>query len=77
MYVPKEVTESSSGKDFDNTPHGDDIDVIIENVKKNPQHRSSRNVEVSKGWCGSRTSLLKNQILILSLMLGLFSNPRH
>ena len=34
MYVPKEVTESSSGKDSDNTPPGDDIDVIIENVKK-------------------------------------------
>ena len=45
MYVPKEVTESSSGKDSDNTPPGDDIDVIIENVKKAsaeviPQRRS-------------------------------------
>ena len=42
-YVPKEVTESSSGKDFDNTPPRDDLDVIIENVKKAsveaiPQH---------------------------------------
>ena len=34
MYVPKKVTESSSGKDSDNTQHRDDIDVIIENVKK-------------------------------------------
>ena len=45
MYVPKEVIESSSGKDSDNTPPGDDIDVIIENVKKAsakviPQRRS-------------------------------------
>ena len=34
MYVPKEVTESSSGKDSDNTPPRNNIDVIIENVKK-------------------------------------------
>ena len=34
MYVPKEVTESSSDKDSDNTLPRDDIDVIIENVKK-------------------------------------------
>ena len=34
MYVPKEVTESSSGKDSDNIPLRDNIDVIIENVKK-------------------------------------------
>ena len=42
MYAPKEVTESSSSKDS-NTPPGDNIDVIIENVKKAsveaiPQH---------------------------------------
>ena len=45
MYVPKEVTESSSSKDSDNIPPRDNIDVIIENVKKAsaqviPQRRS-------------------------------------
>ena len=54
MYVPKEVTESSSGKDSDNTPPRDNIDVIIENVKKASaeaitKHQSLEGIGVARG----------------------------
>ena len=49
MYVPKEVTESSSSKDSDNTPPRDNINVITGNVKKSsteviPQRRSLKGI---------------------------------
>ena len=45
MYVPKEVTESSSGKDSDNTIPRDNIEEINKMLRKPqqeviPQHRS-------------------------------------
>ena len=77
MYVPKELTESSSGKDSDNTLPRDDIDVIIENVKKSLNRGHPTTSKSRRDCCSLRTSLLKSQILILSLMIELFSNPRH